>query len=406
MAFAEKLDWLKKTLRVTDAELGAALNIHGSAVCHMRKGRRTLDPIRNAQALKNLADFAFQCAMKRGIHVLDTYDAETLIAYLFEDSSPGQTCWFGLEGILFALAQLNASTEITVYLSLEHARVLRESDAVFWKKVCAVNGGRALRLAFDAWHDADEAGATLRSLLPSVRMGLLSTHIIRSTQKFFYSDITFYSAVGMVIAAEPIPGAGCVVIPVQSPEYLATMGATLAKMYSQTEMVEMDENAISRQINRAQILEGAMEQLARAIHADYLAKMRTAGQADHPSAVEWENLSEEFRESNRAQARSISEKLNMAGFAYDAGDTPFPSVEEFDQQTTLLLAQSEHIRWMQEKLANGWTYAPVRDNGLKRHPCLVPYDDLPVEEQQKDIDVINNIIPLLKSVGLRVYRTI
>jgi len=40
----------------------------------------------------------------------------------------------------------------------------------------------------------------------------------------------------------------------------------------------------------------------------------------------------------------------------------------------------------------------------KHHPCLVPYEDLPAEEQQKDIDVVNNIIPLLDSIGLRVYR--
>lgn len=159
----------------------------------------------------------------------------------------------------------------------------------------------------------------------------------------------------------------------------------------------MDDNA-------AQTLEDAIEQLARAIHTDYLAKMRAAGQTGYPSAVEWDALDEEFRESNRAQARGITEKLSMAGLAYDAGDAPFPSVEAFDEPTTLLLAQSEHIRWMQEKLANGWTYAPVRDNGLKHHNMLVPYGQLPEAERQKDIDTVRNIIPLLRNVGLRVYR--
>jgi len=156
--------------------------------------------------------------------------------------------------------------------------------------------------------------------------------------------------------------------------------------------------------NTAQILEGAAEGLAQAIHADYLAKMRAAGQTGHPGAVEWDALGEEFRASNRAQARSIAEKLSMAGFTCDAGDTSFPSVEAFDEPTTLLLAQSEHVRWMQEKLANGWTYAPVRDNGLKHHNMLVPYEQLPEADRQKDIDAVRNIIPLLKSVGLRVYR--
>jgi len=153
------------------------------------------------------------------------------------------------------------------------------------------------------------------------------------------------------------------------------------------------------------IFEGNIEQLARQIHEDYLKEMRAAGNMEHPSAFEWEGLSEEFRESNRAQARSISEKLNVVGLAFDRGESAAPTVEEFDGETVLLLAENEHIRWMQEKLANGWIYAPNRDNEKKHHPLLVPYEQLPPEEQQKDINVVNNIIPLLTSVGLRVCKT-
>jgi hypothetical protein len=36
----------------------------------------------------------------------------------------------------------------------------------------------------------------------------------------------------------------------------------------------------------------------------------------------------------------------------------------------------------------------------------VPWEELPKEEQQKDIDTAENIIPLLKSIDLRVYKTI
>ena len=154
------------------------------------------------------------------------------------------------------------------------------------------------------------------------------------------------------------------------------------------------------------IIEKNIEKLARQIHGDYLKKMRAAGNTGHPSAVEWDELSEEFKESNRAQAQSIGEKLSAAGLSFDADESSAETVDEFDDATMLLLARNEHIRWMQEKLANGWVYAPVRDNEKKHHPCLVPYEQLPPEEQQKDIDVVNNVIPLLDSVGLRVYRAI
>ena len=150
--------------------------------------------------------------------------------------------------------------------------------------------------------------------------------------------------------------------------------------------------------------EHTIEQLARTIHAAYLTKTPAPDIASHPSAVPWDALSDEFKNSNRAQARDIGEKLEALGLAVDSGDSPHPTVERFDEAITLLLARHEHRRWMREKLANGWTYAPVRDNGKRHHPMLVPYDDLPPDEQQKDINVVNNIIPLLKKIGLRVYR--
>jgi len=56
------------------------------------------------------------------------------------------------------------------------------------------------------------------------------------------------------------------------------------------------------------------------------------------------------------------------------------------------------------KLANGWVYAPVRSDAKKHHPMLIPYDELPPDERQKDINVVKNIVPLLSGVGLRVYR--
>ncbi len=37
-----------------------------------------------------------------------------------------------------------------------------------------------------------------------------------------------------------------------------------------------------------------------------------------------------------------------------------------------------------EKLAAGWTYGPAKDPEAKRHPCLVPFAELPANQQAKD----------------------
>jgi hypothetical protein len=46
--------------------------------------------------------------------------------------------------------------------------------------------------------------------------------------------------------------------------------------------------------------------------------------------------------------------------------------------------EASHISWMNQKLADGWTYGPAKNPDLKQHPCLVPFDQLPREQQAKD----------------------
>lgn len=43
-----------------------------------------------------------------------------------------------------------------------------------------------------------------------------------------------------------------------------------------------------------------------------------------------------------------------------------------------------HESWLREKTTAGWKYGPVKDAAKKEHPCCVPYDQLPVEQQIKD----------------------
>jgi len=46
--------------------------------------------------------------------------------------------------------------------------------------------------------------------------------------------------------------------------------------------------------------------------------------------------------------------------------------------------EASHKSWMAQKVAEGWVYGPVKDPALKQHPCLVPFDQLPREQQAKD----------------------
>jgi RyR domain len=43
-----------------------------------------------------------------------------------------------------------------------------------------------------------------------------------------------------------------------------------------------------------------------------------------------------------------------------------------------------HLSWMSHKLLDGWVYGSKKDAMAKTHPCLVPYEELPVEQRRKD----------------------
>lgn len=46
--------------------------------------------------------------------------------------------------------------------------------------------------------------------------------------------------------------------------------------------------------------------------------------------------------------------------------------------------QASHEAWMKQKLEEGWTFGPVKDPEKKQHPCMVPFAELPREQQAKD----------------------
>lgn len=47
-------------------------------------------------------------------------------------------------------------------------------------------------------------------------------------------------------------------------------------------------------------------------------------------------------------------------------------------------ASASHDSWLEQKRADGWQYGEVKDAEAKTHPCFVPYDELPKEQQAKD----------------------
>lgn len=46
--------------------------------------------------------------------------------------------------------------------------------------------------------------------------------------------------------------------------------------------------------------------------------------------------------------------------------------------------EDSHGKWLEQKVAEGWVFGPVKDPDTKQHPCMVPYAALPAEQRAKD----------------------
>ena len=53
-----------------------------------------------------------------------------------------------------------------------------------------------------------------------------------------------------------------------------------------------------------------------------------------------------------------------------------------------------HDEWVNQKLQNGWRLGPVKDGKKKTHPCLLPFHQLPLEQQTKAVLFRNIVLSL------------
>ena len=85
----------------------------------------------------------------------------------------------------------------------------------------------------------------------------------------------------------------------------------------------------------------------------------------------------------------------------DTSDVRLP--EELDALVEQM-AKNVHEVWAQNRIEQGWTYGEERDDALKHHPCLVPYEDLPEIEKAYDRDTALSTLKLISKLGFSIVR--
>lgn len=149
-----------------------------------------------------------------------------------------------------------------------------------------------------------------------------------------------------------------------------------------------------------------VQAMARALFAAYNEHLRRDGKP-----VEYERFEDQpatLRCSCVGQALGFWDKAELLGCdivpaddARAAGAARVGNVSEGEVET---LARAEHDRWVSERLADGWTFAPVKDADAKTSPYLVPYDELSEEVKDYDREPMRGLVGQLAAAGLALVR--
>ena len=85
----------------------------------------------------------------------------------------------------------------------------------------------------------------------------------------------------------------------------------------------------------------------------------------------------------------------------ELGDVKLPSeLETFIED----LSKQQHDVWVQSRMEQGWTYGPERNDQLKHHHCLVPYEELPEVEKAYDRDTAVGTLKLIQKLGFTITK--
>ena len=68
------------------------------------------------------------------------------------------------------------------------------------------------------------------------------------------------------------------------------------------------------------------------------------------------------------------------------------------------MAERVHDVWAEERIHQGWSYGEQRDDVLKKHPCLIPYDNLPEEEKIYDRNTSMETLKFILKQGFKIVK--
>ena len=85
----------------------------------------------------------------------------------------------------------------------------------------------------------------------------------------------------------------------------------------------------------------------------------------------------------------------------DTSDVKLPvELEQLVEQ----MSKNVHEVWAETRINQGWTFGKQRNDELKTHPCLVPYEELPESEKEYDRNTAIGTLKLIMKLGFKIEK--
>ena len=85
-------------------------------------------------------------------------------------------------------------------------------------------------------------------------------------------------------------------------------------------------------------------------------------------------------------------------------DTSDVKLDEKLYELVEAMAKNVHDIWAKNRIAQGWTYGPQRDDVKKQTPCMVEYEKLPESEKLYDRETSMETLMFIVKMGFEIVK--
>jgi hypothetical protein len=96
--------------------------------------------------------------------------------------------------------------------------------------------------------------------------------------------------------------------------------------------------------------------------------------------------------------------MNSNGYIPHPIDTSDIQLPEELIELAETISKNVHEVWSKNRMDEGWTYGPDRNDEKKETPCLVPYEELPEVEKAYDRNTALNTLKYIVSLGFKISK--